>query len=128
MVILTISRLNDYKNLKDYYIIILGLLFLILGLYKLFNSFESAYVIIFSLSLILEGIFYIKRHLNKTYHLVYVILISLYGFILGYNILFIPINNISDYLFIVAFPFALIYVSLSYLTRYKDQEMPCKNE
>ena len=128
MVILTISRLNDYKNLKDYYIIILGLLFLILGLYKLFNSFESAYVIIFSLSLILEDIFYIKRHLNKTYHLVYVILISLYGFILGYNILFIPINNISDYLFIVAFPFALIYVSLSYLTRYKDQEMPCKNE
>jgi uncharacterized membrane protein HdeD (DUF308 family) len=121
MVILTHSKLNDYKNLKNYFIIVFGLLFLVLGLYKLFSSIESAYVIIFSLTWILEGVFYIKGHLNKTYYLVYFILIALYGSILVYNILFIPINSIFDYLFIIAFPFGLIYVSLSYLTRYKGK-------
>lgn len=120
MVILTNNKLDDYKNLKGYFVIVFGLLFLLLGSYKLFSSIESPYVIIFSLTWILEGVFYIKGHLNKTYYLVYVILISLYGLILVYNILFIPINSITDYFFIVAFPFALIYVSLSYLTRYNE--------
>jgi len=127
MVILTNTKLSDYKNLKNYFVIVFGLLFLLLGLYKLFSSIEASYIIIFSITLILEGIFHIKGHLNKTYYLIYSILI-VYGSILVFNILFIPINNIVDYLFIVAFPFAIIYVSLSYLTRYKGQDMPWKND
>lgn len=122
MVILINTRRDDYKNLKGYFVVVFGLLFLLLGLYKLFSSIESAYVIIFSLTGILEGVFYIKGNLTLTYYRVYVILISLYGLILVYNILFIPINNITDYLFIAAFPFALIYVSLAYLTRYNEKK------
>ena len=127
MVILTDTKLRDYTNLKGYFTIIFGLLFIIFGIYKLFSSIESFYVIIFSLTLILDGVFDIKGYLNKTYYLTFFILIVLYGSTLIYNILFIPFNNIFEYLFIVAFPFGLIYVVLSYLKNTKVLEMPMKN-
>lgn len=120
MVILTDTKLGDYTNLKGYFIIIFGLLFLIFGIYKLFSSVESFYVIIFSLTLILDGVFDIKGYLNKTYYLTFFILMVLCGLILIYNLLFIPFNNIFGYLFIVAFPFGLIYVILSYLKNTKS--------
>jgi hypothetical protein len=124
MVILADTNLRDYTNLKGYFIIIFGLLFLIFGIYKSFSSIESFYVIIFSLTMILDGVFNIKGYLNRTYYLTFFILIALYGLTLIYNILFIPFNNIFGYLFIVAFPFGLIYVTLAYLSRYKCLEMP----
>ena len=119
MVILTKNKLRDYINLKGYFIIIFGLLFLILSIYKLFDTIESTYILIFSLIWILEGVFDIKGYLNKTYYMTFFILIALYGLISIYNLLFIPVNNIFGYLFIVASPFGLIYIILSYLKRYK---------
>ncbi len=126
MVILTDTKLRDYTNLKGYFIIIFGLLFLLFGIYKSFSSVESFYVIIFSLTLILDGVFDIKGYVNKTYYLTFFILIALYGLILIYNILFIPFNNIFGYLFVVAFPFGIIYIILSYLKRYNVLDMPFK--
>ncbi len=108
--------------MKGYLMIIFGLLFLILGIYGFISTepFYAVVVIIFSFGIIIDGIFHVKGYFNNTYYLAGFIIITLFGLISFYNFLSIPFKNF-DYFFIVAFICGIIYLSLSYLHRYKGE-------
>ncbi len=128
MVTSTSKKFSDYTNFKGYFIIIWGLLLFILSIVTFFRSIASAYILIIGLVCIVEGVFNVKGYLNKTYYLTYFILMALFGLISFYNILFIPLNNIFNYLVIIAYPLGLIYIISSYLDRYNGEKRPWKDE
>lgn len=122
--------------IRNYFIIIIGCILLLIGLLNLFLFLSSDHIsnyilfIPFGILLIIEGVYFIKGYKNKTLFLALFGVIALFGLISTYIYLFTPLSdNINNiYFFIVTYVIIVIILIRSYLQRYKNTRMPWKNE
>ncbi len=118
--------------IKGYYILIFGFIILFFSLFETFSlnkSFYSSIILLWILGvwIIVLGIYYVKGYKNKTFYLANFSLITLFGLISVYNLLFMPSNGIYNYWWLVIFIFLMIISIKSYFQRYKGK-LPWKDE
>lgn len=127
---------NQLSVIRNYFIIVIGCIILLIGLLNLFSFLVSHnisnYILFIPLGilLIIAGIYFIKGYKNKTLFLALFGVIALLGLISTYIYLFTPLgDNINNiYFFIGTYLVIVIIVIRSYLQRHKNTRLPWKNE
>jgi hypothetical protein len=113
--------------------IILGCVLLILSVpFSYFGLLMFILYIVLGILVIILGIFRNKGYSNKTYYLLSSSVVALWGLILLYIFLFsseVYLTNKNLFYFnVVVFLCFIIMISRTYLNRHKNLKMPWKNE